>query len=259
MFWNQIKSFQNYRPLMWEFVKRDIKLKYRNSYLGIIWSVLNPLLITAVLTFIFSNLFKNNIPNFPVYCLSGRLLYGFFSQTTNLCMSSVIRKSSLIKKIYVPKYIYPLAACISGFIIFSISLIPLVGLMILTGASFHSTFFLSIYPLLALFFISLGIGLMLASINVFFRDVEHLYSVVLMIIMYTSAIFYSPTIIEESSRFLMLLNPVFTVISVFRDCILYGGITSSESWILSGVYAVLFMIIGLVVFYKTQDKFILHI
>ncbi len=98
----QVKTLCNYRALLWEFVKKDIKLKYRNSFLGIIWSMLNPLLIMVVLTFIFSNLFKNKIPNFPVYCLSGRLIYDFFAQATNQSMNSITGKSSLIKKIYVP-------------------------------------------------------------------------------------------------------------------------------------------------------------
>ncbi|NFE85039.1 ABC transporter permease [Clostridium botulinum] len=255
----QVKTFCNYRALLWEFVKKDIKLKYRNSFLGIIWSMLNPLLIMVVLTFIFSNLFKNKIPNFPVYCLSGRLIYDFFAQATNQSMNSITGKSSLIKKIYVPKYLYPLSRVISSFIIFLISLVPLILIMIVTKVQFTKITLLILYPLVCLFFISLGVGLVLATINVFFRDMQHLYSVVLLVIMYASAIFYSADIINPQYVAILNLNPIFPVIKVFRDCILTGQITATYSWLLCAVYAIVSVIIGIIMFYKNQDKFILHI
>lgn len=255
----QIKTFVNYRDLLLEFVKRDIKLKYRNSILGILWSMLNPLLIMVVLTFIFSNLFKNKIPNFPVYCLSGKLVYDFFAQSTNQSMNSITGKSSLIKKIYVPKYLYPLSRVISSFIIFLISLIPLFIIMILMKVQVTSTIFFIFFPLICLFFICLGSGLILSTVNVFFRDIEHLYSIILLILMYASAIFYSIDIINSKYVGILNLNPIYPVISVFRDCVLYGNITDITSWILCAVYAILFTAIGLLVFYKKQDDFILYI
>lgn len=255
----QIRTFKSYNGLLWEFVKRDIKLKYRNSILGILWSMLNPLLVMVVLTFIFSNLFKNKIPNFPVYCLSGRLIYDFFAQSTNQCMNSITGKSSLIKKIYVPKYLYPLSRVISTFIIFLISLIPLIIIMILTKVKISIMFMFILYPLICLLLLSLGWGLILATTNVFFRDMQHLYSVVLLVIMYASAIFYSADIINAQYIKILNLNPIYPIINVFRDCILYGKITNIESWILCSVYAILAVIAGLIIFYKKQDKFILYI
>jgi ABC-type polysaccharide/polyol phosphate export permease len=255
----QMKVFHNYKDLLWEFVKKDIKLKYRNSVLGVIWSMLNPLLVMTVLTFIFSNIFKSSIPNFPVYCLSGRLIYDFFSQATNQSMDSITGKSSLIKKIYVPQYIYPLSRVISSFIIFVVSLIPLIVIIFIMKVQITKMILLVFYPLVTLFFISLGIGLILATVNVFFRDMQHLYSVVLLVIMYSSAIFYSINIIDSKYVFILKFNPILPVISVFRDCLLYGHITEMGSWILCIIYTILAMIIGLVVFYKNKDKFILHI
>lgn len=255
----QIKTFYNYKALLWEFVKKDIKLKYRNSVLGIIWSMLNPLLVMVVLTFIFSNLFKNKIPNFPIYCLSGKLIYDFFSQSTSQSLTSITGKSSLIKKIYVPKYLYPLSRVISSFIISLISFMPLAIIMIVMNVPLNSLTLFIIYPLLSLFFTALGIGLFLSTVNVFFRDIQHLYSVVLLMIMYMSAIFYSPDIIHAKYAFVLKFNPIFPIISVFRDCLLYGKITGGGNWALCSIYPVLSMIIGLIVFYKNQDRFILHI
>lgn len=255
----QIKTFSNYKELLWEFVKKDIKLKYRNSVLGILWSMLNPLMVMIVLTFIFSNLFKNKIPNFPVYCLSGKLIYDFFSLSTNQCMNSITGKSSLIKKIYVPKYLYPLSRVISSFIIFLISLIPLIVIMIVTKVPFTKMTLICVYPLACLLIISFGAGLILSTINVFFRDMQHLYSIVLLLIMYSSAIFYSADIINEKYVAILNLNPIFPIIKVFRDCILNGQITAVNSWILCPIYAVIALIIGIIFFYKKQDKFILYI
>lgn len=255
----KLQTFYNYRALLWEFIKKDIKLKYRNSILGIFWSMLNPLLIMIVLTFIFSNLFKNKIPNFPVYCLSGRLIYDFFSQATNQSMNSIVSKSSLIKKIYVPKYLYPLSRVLSSFIIFLISLIPLFLIMFFTKVNLTKVTLLMFYPLICLLIISLGIGLILATVNVFFRDMQHLYSVILLIIMYASAIFYSADIIKSKLVIILNLNPIYPVIKVFRDCILHGQITAPKSWILCPIYAIIFLIVGLIVFYKNQDKFIFSI
>lgn len=255
----QMETLYNYRYLLWEFVKKDIKLKYRNSALGIIWSMLNPLLVMVVLTFIFSNVFKNSIPNFPVYCLSGRLIYDFFAQATNQSMNSITGKSSLIKKIYVPKYLYPLSKVISSFIISLISFIPLILIMIIMRVEPTKMILLSYYPLISLFFIALGIGLVLSTINVFFRDMQHLYSIVLLIIMYMSAIFYSVDIISSKYLFILKLNPIFPIISVFRDCLINGQITGIGNWILCSIYPIIAMTIGLIAFYKNQDKFILYI
>lgn len=254
-----IQTFYNYRELLWEFVKKDIKLKYRNSFLGILWSMINPLLTMIVLTFIFSNIFKNSIPNFPVYCLIGRLIYSFFSQATNQCMKAIVRKSALIKKIYVPMSLYLLSNSISAFITFLISLIPLVLVMIVTKIKLQWMIALVIFPIISIFMISLGVGLILSVINVFFRDIEHLYSVILMIIMYMSAIFYSPTIISPEKLYILKLNPLYSVISVSRDCLLYGQMTSKSDWILCSIYPIILLIIGVIVFNKKQDKFIYYI
>lgn len=256
---NYLKTYNQYKPLLYEFVKRDIKVKYKDSALGIVWSMLNPLLTMIVLTFIFSNIFKNSIPNFPVYCLSGRLIYDFFSQSTNQAMKSITSKSSLIKKIYIPKYIYTLSKLISTFVIFLVSLIPLFFVMLITKVEFKFINLFIVYPLLMLFFISFGFGLILATVNVFFRDLEHIYSVVLMLIMYMSAIFYSVDIVNPIFAVVMKFNPIYPVICVFRDCILYGQITSYTNIVLSFVYAVFYMIFGLIVFKKNQDKFILYV
>jgi ABC-2 type transport system permease protein/lipopolysaccharide transport system permease protein len=251
-----VKPHLNYRSLIAEFIRNDIRLKYRNSALGILWSMLDPLLNMIVLTFIFSNLFRRTIPNFPVYCLTGRLLYSFFSSASRQCMKSITSNNGIIRKIYVPKFIFPLSTCLSSFIIFLLSLIPLLGLMMATGVPFKPMTLLAVYPLLMLLIISYGVGLFIASFYVFFRDIEHIYSVVLLLVMYTSAIFYSSDIVPERLRYLLHLNPIYSVINVFRDCLLRHSFDAANSWYICVIYAVVLLALGLFTFQKAQHRFI---
>ena len=198
-----LKNFHRYRYLLGELAKKNIKLKYRRSYLGILWTLIEPLLTMIVLSVVFGNLLGRTAQDkafagvpFPVYVLTGRLLYSFFSSSTNSAMKSIRANSAMIKKVYVPKYMYPLSGILSNFVIFLISLVVLVGVMLFfmaTGsykAPMNANMFLTVIPLLNLLILSIGVGLILATLCVFFRDIEYLWSVMLMLIMYCSAIFY---------------------------------------------------------------------
>ncbi len=254
-----IKNFLKYKDLLIELIIKDIKLKYKNSILGILWSMLDPLLTMIVLTIVFGAIFKRDIPNFPVYVLIGRLVYSFFSQSTTGAMEAVLSNKQLIKKIYVPKYFFPLAKVCSTFITFVISFIPLIIVMLITKVPFHKVNVLIIFPLIYLLAISLGIGLILCTIRVFFGDIKHLYSVLLLMLMYMTPIFYPADIIAEQFVGFIKLNPLFTLVNMFRDVLMYNTVPSLESHLTCAIYSVVYMAIGFVTFYKVQDKFILHI
>ncbi len=262
-----IKGFLKYRFLLQELVKKGIKLKYRRSYLGIIWSFIEPLLTTIVLTIVFSTILEKNIQAFPVYILTGRLLYSFFNQATNAAMKSIRANQSMIKKVYVPKYLYPLASCMYNYVIFLISLIVLVGVsgIYISMGKIHLTSyaFLAIIPVINLFILAYGVGLILATISVFFRDMEYMWSVFVMIIMYASAIFYDANRMLQASDawkgYLLKLNPLFCIIHNFRNCIYYGKMMSVHMLMYSFGFSIVCLIVGLVLFKKKQDKFILYI
>ncbi|GAB4318077.1 MAG: ABC transporter permease [Methanobacteriaceae archaeon] len=254
-----IKNFTKYRFLLFELVKRDITVKYRGSVLGIFWSFLNPLLNMLVMVLVFGTFFGRDTPNFPIYVLTGYLIFSFFSAATKLAMNSIRRGAPIIKKMYIPKYIYALSSILSETINLFISMIVLVLVMIATGCPFSIYNLTGIIPIFLLFIFTIGCGLVLASINVFFRDIRYLYNVFTRLLMYGCAIFYPITIIPEKYIFIFYANPVFAAISGLRDSILYG--TIPNTWVLlylSGVSAFA-LIIGILVFYKTQDKFILYI
>lgn len=172
-----MKNFFRYKNLLFELVKKNIKLKYRRSYLGILWTLIEPLLTMMVLTLVFGTFFGNDDPQYPVYILCGRLLYTFFSSASKAGLKSISGNAAMIKKVYVPKYIYVLSSVISNFVTFLISLIVLVGVgaVLKVEPSFYIV--QAIVPLLILFVFTLGLGMILATLNVFFRDIEYIWTV----------------------------------------------------------------------------------
>lgn len=254
-----IANFLKYRYLLIELVKRDIKVKYRRSVLGIFWSFLEPLLFMIVLTIIFSTFFKGNIENYPVYVLSGRLVFMFYSQATGGALRSITRNASIIKKIYVPKYIYPVSQTFSSLVTFLLSLIILVLVMLVTGAPFTIYIALFLVPTVLLIIFNIGVGLILATVNVFFRDIEHLYGVFLTLIMYCSAVFFPAEIIPANFQWILTWNPVYAMIKLTRDVFLYGQLFDTFTLLFATFAAIGSLIIGMILFYRYQDKFILYI
>ncbi len=253
-----ITTFFNYRYLLKELVVRGIRLKYRHSYLGIIWTLLEPLLMMIILTIVFGTLYGRT-KDFSVYILTGRLMFSFFSSSTRSCVKSIRAHASIIKKVYVPKYFYPLSMILHNYVMFLISLLVLAGVMIVLHIP--PTWFLlqAFIPLLLIFFLSYGIGMILATVGVFFRDMEYLWSVMSMVIMYTSAIFYYPDSLLSSGYAVVLkCNPVFAIIQLFRSAV-FGTRMDSYYLIYATCFSLVSVLLGTLVFKKKQDEFILHI
>lgn len=254
-----IQNLMKYRHLIVELVIRDIKVKYKRSILGVLWTLLNPLLTMIVLTIVFSNLFRFDIENFPVYLITGQVMFNFFSEATNMSMMSINDNAQLIKKVYIPKYIFPISKVLSSFVNLIFSLVAVFLIVIFMKIPIRIS---SIYSVLSLGYILLfaaGIGLILVSLNVFFRDVQHLYGVVLTAWMYLTPIFYPVSIIPDQFKWLVAANPLFYMIQHFRASILYGIVPNIQLNFICFMNALCAFFIGLFVFYKVQDKFILHI
>lgn len=254
-----LRTFWNRRFLLSELVKKGVKLKYRRSYLGVCWSLLEPLLTTCVLTIVFGTLFGNKSRDFPMYILCGRLLYTFFSQATKTAARSIRANSKMICKVYVPKYLYPLSCILFNYIIFLISLLVLGVLGIYCGVKPTWHVVQIIFPLILLPILTYGVGMILATITVFFRDMEYLWEVILMLIMYTCAIFYYPEKIMNSGfSWILKLNPLYCIIQNFRDAIL-GRQMNIHLLVYAAIVSVIALVIGNIAFYKKQDQFILHV
>ena len=255
---NLFLTFQKYQYLLYQLVKKDIKLKYRSSYMGVLWTLLEPLLTMMVLVLVFSKLYHNT-KDFPVYILTGRLLYSFFANTTRGALKSVRANASMIKKVYVPKYMYPFASVLSGYVQFLISLIVLAGVAVYCDITPTRHLIEALIPLTVVLVLTMGAGLWLSTLAVFFRDLEYLWGVALTLIMYACAIFYRvETVIGENNAWLFRLNPLYSVIENFRDAV-YGHAMNVPVMLYSLVFSAVLFLSGLVVFYKNQDKFILHL
>lgn len=254
-----VRTFGKYRNLLVELIKKDIKLKYRNSYLGVVWTMLEPLLTMVVLTLVFSSLLGRGTKDFPVYILTGRLLYSFFSNGTKAALKSVRSNAGMIKKVYVPKYMYPLATVSSNYVIFLISLVVLAVVAVARGVYPTMQLLWIFVPLLQILLMTVGVGLILATLAVFFRDVEYLWGVALMLIMYASAIFYqAETVINTRNAWIFKLNPLYAVIVNFRNAV-FGQAMDFQAMGYATIFGVISMLIGVFVFYRKQDKFILYL
>ena len=193
----------NYRDLLIELVKRDIKKKYRRSILGILWSMLNPFFTMLITAMVFSSFFKFAIENFPVYLLTGQLIFNFYVEATNTAMGSILENGSLIKKVYVPKYIFPLARVLSSCVNFVLSLPGLFLMLVITKVPFKISMVLGVIPIVYVLFFCFGIGLLLSTIAVYFRDMFHLYGVLITALSYLTPLFYPKEIIPEQYKFLI--------------------------------------------------------
>ena len=240
--------------LLQELVKRDLTAKYKDSVLGIVWSFLNPLLIMLVFTAIFSMLFGRNIENYPVYFLSGRLIFDFFSNGTKGAMGSIKRNESLLKKIYIPKYMLSISAICYEFVNFLISLVILFGVMVITGAAFHLTMIYAIFPMISLLLLIFGVGLILAILNTYFTDIGYLYNVFTLILMYASALFYPMEIVPARIQMIFTLNPVYSAVSCFRECVIYGIPPSFSTMLYLTVFGLTVFLIGLILFNIYEKK-----
>lgn len=254
-----INNFTKYRFLLVELVKRDMFLKYRGSVLGIFWSFLSPLFQMTILVLVFGYFFGRDIPYFPVYVLIGRLIYAFFSSATKRSMNSIKNGSAIMKKIYVPKYIYVLSSVFSELITLFISMIILVGVMIVINCPFSLVNLYALVPVFLILIFTIGCGLILAPAYIYFKDMKYLYNIFTQLLMYGCAIFFPVSIVPAKYQAVFYLNPVFVAINGFREAILYGRIQPLDQTLFLLISALIALLIGILIFYKTQDEFILKI
>lgn len=254
-------TYKKYGFLMKQLVSRDFKVKYKRSVLGIFWSLLYPVLTMAVMALVFTNMFRFSTPgvNYLAYLMSGLVIFNYFSEASNLAMSSVVANFSLINKVYIPKYIFPVSKCLFVGINFLLTLIPLYAIILLTGTGINIYHLLLPYAFICLFLFTVGFGLILATVSVFLRDMFYIYGVVITLWTYMTPIMYDISIISGPLQIIFKLNPLYWFIYFARDIILYHQVPGINVWIYCGLFAIVFLIIGIIVFKKNQDKFIYYV
>lgn len=247
-------DYENKFFLLDEIVKKNFSSKYKDSVLGILWSVLRPLLMMGILTIVFSTFFNQWIENYPVYLLSARCIFDFFVSATNVAMVSIKVNKNILQRTAAPKHIFVIGSVISEFINFIISFLILIVVMIVTKTPFNLTILFSIIPIFSVICMIIGIGLILSIFSVYYTDIQHLWSIITLIIMYTSAIFYPMDIIPEPYHHILILNPLFWVIDQFRDLMMYGIFPNGLYLFNSVVLSVIILVVGIIIFKKFENN-----
>lgn len=251
--------WERYEFLIKQLVARDFKTKYKRSVLGYLWSFLNPLLTMTVQYIVFSTIFRSGISNFPVYLLSGIILFNFFTDAVGQGLTSIVGNASLITKVYVPKYIYPVTRVVSCSINMLISVIPLLIVTLLTGAKITPAVLLLPFALACLLLFCIGMSLLLSTTEVFFRDTQYLWGIVSLVWMYATPLFYPENIIPAQFRFIQTLNPMYHYVRFVRTILINGCSPEPKAYLLCAASALLMCVFGAIVFKKNQDKFILYV
>ncbi len=255
----QVSEFQHSIFVLRELVSKDFKLKYRRSILGVAWSVLNPLMMMLVLTAVFSYMFRFEIENYPLYLILGNTLFTLMSNSTNGALRSIMDSAPLIKKVKINKIVFPLQKIVFELINFATSFIAVVIVMVFFRIA--PTVNIVFLPLLLLYMVLFcsGLGMLLASAVVFFRDIEYLWSVLLTAWTYATPLFYPADLWPEWLAALEQLNPMYHYITYYRDIMLWNITPDLKMNLMCLGFAVVQFAIGLYVFRKTERKFVLHV
>ena len=249
-------------------ISRDFKVKYKRSVLGMFWSILQPILMMTVMAIVFSQMFKYKVEgtNFLVYLMTGIIMFNYFSEASNSAMTSVVTNFGLINKVYIPKYIFPLAKCLFVGINFLLTLIPWLAIIILSYFGFggyvchiNVWFILLPFVFFCLFMFTLGIGLITACISVFLRDMFYIYGIILIIWNYLTTVFYSIQILTPNLQGIFKFNPLYLYLTGARSIVLYSARPSLTQMLGMFMYGLVTLLIGIYVFRKNQDKFIYYV
>ncbi len=257
-----IAEIRKYRFLLEQLVSRDFKTKYKRSVLGVLWSLLYPLLTMLIMNFIFSNVFKFAVPNYPLYIFSGLLVWNYFNDAINQSMLSIIQNGQIIRKIYIPKMIFPLSKSVSGAINFGISALVLLLIALATGVRPAWSWLLLPYVMVCSMLFALGFALVISSCMVFLRDLQYLWGIVGMIWMYATPIIYPMDIIPQQYApiiFIMKLNPIYHYVGYVRQIIIEGRPPTLWWHGICLLSALAMLAFGRWVFNKLEDRFILYL
>lgn len=252
----ELREVFRYRNLILQLTRRDVVARYKRSVLGIAWTMLNPLGMTLVLTVAFSRILRFDIPGYAAFVLSGLMAWNFFSQTTTAAMVNLVWGGTLLKRIYIPRSSFALAAMGTGVVNICLYMVPMLIVMLIVGQPITPAMLFLPVPLLLLLFFSLGVGLLISTFAIYFPDVAEMYQIILSAWMYLCPIVYSETMLSDQLRFwLTRLNPMYNIIRMFRMPIYDGRLPTWEEFWPALVVSLVVLVIGWLVFSSKSDEF----
>ena len=254
-----LHRLKNNQFMFEELVKRDFKQKYKGTALGMAWSILSPLLTLLVMRLVFTQFFGRHMEHYTTYLFAGNLVFSYFRESTRGGMNSLMANAHIFTKINVPKYLFLLSKNVSALINFGLTLCVFFAFVIIDKVPFKLSFLAIIYPISTLVLLNVGIGMILSALYVFFRDFQYIYDVFLMLLMYSSAIFYTVDGYSPWIQRIFLCNPVYCNIKYIRVIVLEGHLPSLAFHFLLLFYAVLALVIGGWIYKKENHKFLYYV
>lgn len=250
----ELRAAWAYRDLIVELVARDVKTRYKRSVLGIAWTMLHPLLMMAVLTFVFSNVFRFDVEHYPLYMLSAQIIWTFFIQTTTAAANQLAWGGPLITKIYVPKSVFPLSALGTGLVNLLLAMVPLALVVIVTGVPITPAILWLPIPILFAAFLALGVGMLLSTISVWFHDIIDMWQVVLTALYFFTPIMYPKSILPEEYAEMLNLNPVYHIVEAFRLPIYSGWPAGPYTMLAAAIGSISALVLGWLIFTSCADR-----
>lgn len=242
-----------------ELVKRDFTKKYKRTILGMAWSIISPLVNLLIMWLVFSNLLGSNVDHYVIYLFSGQLVFAYFSDATNLGMTSLVSNAGIFTKINIPKYFFLLSQNVSAFINFALTLVVYFAFVASEGLDFTWKFFLLILPTVSLVIFNIGLGLILSALFVFFRDMQYLWGIFTQLIMWLSAIFYTLDSFSDMMKNMFLLNPLYLFIRYFRKIVIESSVPSPQFHLLMFGYAAIALLAGALIYKKYNTEFLYYV
>lgn len=252
---SELKEIWRYRDLILLLVRRDITARYKRSVLGIAWTMLNPLGMMIVLTIVFSQVFRVSIEGYPAFVLSGLIVWNFFSQVSSAVINSLVWGGDLFSRIYLPRSAFAFSAIGTGLVNLTLSLIPLLFVMVVIGVPIRPTLLLAPFAMLLLSLFTLGVGLLISTIGIYFADVVEMYVIVLLAWMYLTPVIYPLYILPETVQLFLRLNPMVYLVDIFRMFVFYGILPSAGTTLVGILVAVVTFFAGWLIFTGKSDEF----
>ena len=251
-----LKELYNYREMVYNLVKKDLRGRYKGSVLGFLWTFINPLLQLAVYTMVFSTIMRVNVDKFYMYLFIALIPWIFFTTSVLSGTISIIQNKDLIKKIYFPRIIIPISTVLATFMNMIFSMAVVILALFISGIGI--SYYILLLPVIMIleFFLVLGMVFLFSSLNVFFRDIEYILSIIMMIWFYMTPIVYTVEMIPEKYKTLFYLNPMTNIVIFYRDILFYKRMPSFG--FMGGVflYSLAMIVIGFFVFQKLQKNFV---
>lgn len=254
-----VEKLKRHQFLFQELVKRDFAKKYKRTILGMAWSILSPLLNLLIMWLVFENFFGNNMNHYVIYLFAGQLVFSYFSDATNLGMTSLISNAGIFTKVNVPKYLFLFSQNVSSLINFGLTLLVFLTFVAIDGIPFTWNFLLLVYPIFCLIVFNLGIGLVLSALFVFFRDMQYLWGIMTQLLMWLSAIFYTIDTYDYTIQCMFLLNPIYVYIRYMRKIVIDGVIPTPQFHLLAAAYALIAFGVGAYMYKRYNHEFLYYV